>query len=143
MSCVVDSSVTGYSLIRGWWWCEASIGSVALRLECVAPNSTGRAGLYKHVTSVDWLVSVDVCHYLLFGCLLWYQSPLGVVVVGGGGCKLWPASVCLSLEGKKRWGGTKCSSVPKAPPPSRSVRSLRALVLEMRSEWGISPTSSW
>lgn len=117
--------------------------------QCGPKTVQRRAEAFKHVILIDWLLSVwFICcterclSLLLFWwmlCLLWYQSPFGVDTVGGGWVCRCKALACFNVSfaclkmGKgrgeeKKGGGTKCSSVPKNSPPSRSVRCHRGVL---------------
>lgn len=120
LSCV-DSSVTGYSLIRGG--CDSSIGSVgrasasvkSVLIKCfgfVAPsvtgyaanNNTGRAQGFLKKCDLSQRVSISV-HHLSVTTSVLVDAVSSLVSVSiwcrqwwaGCRCKLWPASLCLWL----------------------------------------------
>lgn len=146
--------------------CESSIGSVvtasvsdSVLLECfvfvstsvtsnTAQNSIARAEAFKkNVILVGRLVSVWIicCTERCHATSVWVDVVSSLVSVsiwcwhwGVCRCKLWPASMCLKMGGKRRrdieGGGTKCSSVPKTPHPLEVWVVVVALVLECEGE---------
>lgn len=157
LSCV-ESSVTGYRLIRG---CDSSIGSVGSSSAsvggCVAWNvsffeATGQDWSPQTVQEGQRLVCVICCTER---CLslpsVWVEDVSSLVSLSigvGASFGLLQCVSCLCLKmGKKRrrWeGGPSVAQCPKLATLYKCALSSRLLCwnARMRDEWYISPTSA-